>query len=80
MHLRSSTKDAPKGWLTDLIRLNSKARGSFKPRYLNGGDAAGNAVLRSGGVGSWIDCKGRVGCSGVKRESVDFYIKEEARL
>ena len=26
IHLRVSTKDNPKGWFTDLLRLNSKAR------------------------------------------------------
>ena len=45
IHLRTTTKDAPKGWITNLLRLNSKAGWSFKQRYLSGGNVMSGAEL-----------------------------------
>ena len=45
IHLRDSTKDVPESWLTNLLRLNSKARGSFKQWHLVSADAVSGAKL-----------------------------------
>jgi len=45
IHLRATTKNAHKYWLTDLFCLTSKARYSFKQIHLVGADVMSGAEL-----------------------------------
>ena len=45
IHLRATIMGSPWLWFTDLLCLNSKAKGSFKQRYLCGADAVSGAEL-----------------------------------
>ena len=45
IHLRTTTKDAPRSWLTNLFCPNSKVGASFKQRHLTRGDTVSGAEL-----------------------------------
>jgi len=68
IHLKASTMDAPEGWFTYLLRINSKARSSFKQRQLIGSDAVSGTELipdLSVIVHGWIVKGGRVRVKGI---------------